>query len=205
MANSCAKAAGANNRVARSGVTARRARIILSLDRVAVAPQIVRIDAAGTAGLVALPPPRLAEQAAPRRLRRIAPVGIARKRPVVVLGIPSAVHLAVAGSGIAAVCVGLVAGDELVLCVDHLAIAVDAEVLQERAAHDAAQALAGGEIDGLVGELALRFARRRAERGARRMIGPGRLDDRLEDRHRDLAAGLPVAERAALAVGIVVA
>ena len=49
----------------------------ISLDGVAVAPEIVRIDPARRGALVAVPPARLSEHAAPRRFRprRIAPVG----------------------------------------------------------------------------------------------------------------------------------
>ena len=61
------------------------------------------------------------------------------------------------------------------------------------------------EIDRFARELALGLGRRRRERGLWRDMGPHRLDHRLEDRHRDVAAGRAAAERAALAVGIVVA
>jgi hypothetical protein len=54
-------------------------------------------------------------------------------------------------------------------------------------------------------QLLLGLGRGRIKRGLAGVLGPGRLDDLLEDRHRHPAAGLAAAERAPPAVGVVVA
>ena len=61
------------------------------------------------------------------------------------------------------------------------------------------------EIDGFARELASGLRRWRRKRNFRGGMGPYRLDHRLKDRNCDVAAGRTAAERAALAVGVVVA
>src|SRR5438132_1015900 len=94
--------------------------------------------------------------------------------------------------------------DQLILGVLDVAAAVDAEAFGD---HPSARALhvAGLEVDRFAREMAFGLGRRRGERGLGGDIGPHRLDDRLEDRHGDVAAGRAAAERAALAAGVVVA
>ena len=94
--------------------------------------------------------------------------------------------------------------DQLILGVLDLAVAVDPEAFSD---HPSARALhvAGFEVDRFAREMAFGLGRRRGERGLRGDIGPHRLDDRLEDRHGDVAAGRAAAERTALAAGVVVA
>src|SRR5262249_44378387 len=110
---SCAPAASGHVRTPSTSTMAVSARIIGSLDRV-TAPEIVGIDAARPAALLAGPPWRLREQA-PALLRRMRARG---KRPIVAVGPPAAVGLAVGLAGIAgigAVRIGLFTWDELVL------------------------------------------------------------------------------------------
>src|SRR5215216_3215181 len=132
MVNSCAPAAETKGKRPNSAATAQDARIILSLNGMAVAPEVVRVDAARPA-LVAIPPARLPKEAAPRRFhaRRIAPVRMARERPVVALGPPAAERLPVALDRVAAVGISLFARNELVLRILDLAVPIDAEVLEE--------------------------------------------------------------------------
>ena len=101
--------------------------------------------------------------------------------------------------------IGILARDQLILGVEDLAVAIDPEALGDRPCRAAFAHFAGFEIDRPARELALGFWRRRRERGSRRDIGPHRLHHRLEDRNRNAAAGRAAAERAALAVGVVVA
>src|SRR5712691_1876464 len=207
-ANSCAPAVSAT-RSPRNSAIAPNTRIRISFHGMTVAPEIVRIDPARTTALalVAAPPARLAEQAAPRRLdaRRVAPVGIARKRPVVALRPPGSERLPIAPPVVAAVRIGFLLGNEAILRILEVAEPIEAEVLDEAAAATLGQSVAGGKVDRQRGDLALRFGRRRGERCLRRMMRPGRLDDRLEDRERDFRAGLTIAEGAALSIGVVVA
>src|SRR5262249_1070076 len=100
--------------------------------------------------------------------------------------------------------ISVLASDQLILGVLDLAAAVDAEAFSD---HPSARALhvAGLKINRFACEVALGLGRRRGERGLRADIGPHRLDDRLEDRHGDVAAGRAAAEGAALAGGVVVA
>ena len=78
-------------------------------------------------------------------------------------------------------------------------------MLDEAAVSLVGDAVAGAQVDRQRDELARRLGRRTAERRLRRMMGPGRLHDRLEDRQRHFRAGLAAPKGAALAVGIVVA
>ena len=100
--------------------------------------------------------------------------------------------------------VGLLARDEIVLSVDHSAAAVDAEALGDRLPAPLLY-VARREVDRFARQLTLGLRRGRRKRGLGRDIGPHRLDHRLEDRHCHTAAGGAAAQRAALAVGIVVA
>src|SRR5262249_30306639 len=88
------------------------------------------------------------------------------------------------------------------LGVDDPAFGVDAEAfLNPSAALD----LAGFEIDSSAGKLLLCLRRRRSERGPWRHVGPGRLNHRREDRHREATTGRTATERPPLAAGIVIA
>src|SRR6516165_8755421 len=94
--------------------------------------------------------------------------------------------------------------DQLILGVLDVAAAVDPEAFGD---HPSARALhvARLKIDRFARQMAFGLGRRRGERGLRGNIGPHGLDDRLEDRHGDVAAGRAAAERTALAGGVVVA
>src|SRR6266540_6831825 len=100
--------------------------------------------------------------------------------------------------------VGIPPRDELMLGIDDLATAVDAEAFGDWSSA-ADLHLARIEVDGFACQMAFGLGRRRSQRGFRRHVGPCRLDHRLEDRDCDVAAGGAAAERAPLAVGIVVA
>src|SRR5262245_37750310 len=93
--------------------------------------------------------------------------------------------------------------DQLILGVLDVAAAVDAEAFGDRPSARALH-VAGLEVDCFAGKMAFGLGRRRGKRNLRSDIGPHRLDDRLEDRHGDVAASRTAAQRAALAVGIVV-
>src|SRR5262249_17984598 len=94
--------------------------------------------------------------------------------------------------------------DQLILGVLDVAAAVDAEAFGDRPSARALH-VAGLEVDCFAGKMAFGLGRRRGKRNLRGDIGPHRLDDRLEDRHGDVAASRAAAERAALAIGVVVA
>ena len=93
---------------------------------------------------------------------------------------------------------------QAILSIDGLAFPIHSEALGERFCAPALS-FAGLEIDGFARELAFGLRRRRRERGLRCSIGPHRLDHRLEDGYCNVAAGRAAAQRAALAVGVVVA
>src|SRR5262249_44365696 len=93
---------------------------------------------------------------------------------------------------------------QAILSIDDLAFSIHSEAFGERFSA-AALRFASLEIDGFACELAFGLRRRRRERGFRCGIGPYRLDHRLEDRDCNGAAGRAAAQRAALAVGVVVA
>src|SRR5262249_58589495 len=86
---------------------------------------------------------------------------------------------------------------------DVLAFPIHSEAFGERFCAPALR-FAGLEIDGFARELAFGLRRRWRERDFRCGIGPYRLDRRLEDRYCNVAAGRAAAQRAALAVGVVV-
>src|SRR5215204_5510260 len=181
-ANSCAPAAETHAKNPARSAIAHRGRISFSLHEMAVAPEIVRIDAARTAALVAVPQPRLPEQAAPWGLRRLAPGRVAAERPAVTFGPPAAERLAIAHDLAAAtIRVGLLARDETILRILQLAAGVEAELLDESATGSGRQTLAGGKIDRQRRELASCLGGGRGERCLGCVIGPRRLDDRLED------------------------
>src|SRR5262249_41013963 len=94
--------------------------------------------------------------------------------------------------------------DQLILGVLDLAVAVDAEAFGD---HPPPRALhvAGLEVDRFACQMAFGLGRRRGEGGLRGDIGPHGLDDRLEDRHSDVATGRAAPEGAVLAGGVVVA
>ena len=99
--------------------------------------------------------------------------------------------------------VGVVLRHQLILGVRHLPVGAAAEVLDEVAA---VHPIAAHVIDRDVDQIAPCLRRGSAERGLRREgAGPNRLDDRLKDRHGNMRAVFVRSERAALAVGIVVA
>src|SRR5262249_39327514 len=93
---------------------------------------------------------------------------------------------------------------QAILGIDDLAFPIHSEAFGERFSAPALR-FAGLEIDGFARELAFGLRRRRCERDFRCGIGPYRLDHRLEDRYCNVAAGRAAAQRAALAVGVVVA
>src|SRR6516165_5599494 len=93
---------------------------------------------------------------------------------------------------------------QAILGIDDLAFPIHSEAFGERFSAPALR-FAGLEIDGFACELVFGLRRRRRERGFGCGIGPYRLDHRLEDRYRNVAAGRAAAQRAALAVGVVVA
>src|SRR5262249_153039 len=88
--------------------------------------------------------------------------------------------------------------------VDDPAFAIHTKAFRKRFSAPALH-FARLEIDRLARELAFGLRRRRGECSFRRSVGPRRLNYRLKDRNCDMAAGRAAAERAALAVGIVVA
>src|SRR5262245_61518590 len=96
------------------------------------------------------------------------------------------------------------AGHQGVLGVDDPALCVDSEALGD-AASSAAFPFARSASHRLAGEQRLGLRRGRRQRGLERDIAPYRLHDRLENRHRHAATGRAAAQRAALAVRIVVA
>src|SRR5262249_52523711 len=101
--------------------------------------------------------------------------------------------------------IGVFACDQAILRVGYLAVGGAPEVLDEGARARTRQHVAGGKVDGEIDELPLGLVRRRIEHGPGRIGGPYALDDRREDRQRHLGPGLAGAERAALAVGVVIA
>jgi hypothetical protein len=93
---------------------------------------------------------------------------------------------------------------QAVLGIDDFAFPIHSEAFRERFSAPALR-FARLEIDGFARELAFGLRRWRRKRNFRGGMGPYRLDHRLKDRNRDVAAGRTAAERAALAVGVVVA
>src|ERR1700731_1680047 len=85
----------------------------------------------------------------------------------------------------------------------NLIIGIKSEVLDEAAAR---YALARRKVERRIGEMSRRL-RRGAGEGRLRcdILRPDRIDDRLKDRKRQPRSGLGPAERAALAVAVVVA
>jgi len=93
---------------------------------------------------------------------------------------------------------------QAILGINDAAFAVHSEAFRKRLLMPASR-FARLEIDCLARELTFGLRRRRGERDFRHSVCPYRLDDRLEDRNRDMAASRAAAQRAALAIGVVVA
>src|SRR5262249_25058611 len=94
--------------------------------------------------------------------------------------------------------------DQLILGVLDVAAAVHAEAFGDRPSARALH-VAGLQVACFAGKMAFGRGRRRGKGTLRGDIGPHSLDHRLEDRHGDVAASRAAAQRAALAVGVVVA
>ena len=82
--------------------------------------------------------------------------------------------------------IGLLGRHEAVLGLVEAALRVEAEMLDEGGAAAVGQAVAAAQVDRQVDELAACRRRGRRQRDLRHARGPGRLQDRLEDRDRDL-------------------
>src|SRR6187200_1505390 len=207
--NSCAEAAPAEA----SASTARRAGMVrISVDL--VAPGIIGVDPprAPLARVLILPPGRR-RRLAPARLLLLHAGIVAPPRRLRVgaaaltLVAPDAGAVAVGAVAVARVArgIGLLGRHEAVLGLVEAALRVEAEMLDEGGAAAIGQAIAAAQVDRQVDELAACRRRGRRQRDLRHARGPGRLQDRLEDRDRDLGSGLARAEGTALAVGVVVA
>src|SRR6266567_4389056 len=208
--NSSARAAQASNVSPATRTMEPRVGIMVSSEAIDVAVEIVALSRPVARIIVApllpaeqpaprrgLDPLRLLDPglllapwtAAPRRLRRaerIAPwhqdrFAFARRHPGI----------------------GLFARHQLVLAIDRLTVAIAAEVFDEVSPFGAPLGRWGVALAG--DQVAPRLGRRRAQHCLGRLVSPHRLDHWLKDRDRDARAGLAASERAALAVGIVVA
>src|SRR5690242_2989607 len=93
--------------------------------------------------------------------------------------------------------VNIPARDQLILGIEDVTAAVDAEAFGDRPSA-AKLHFAGLQVDRFACEMAFGLGRRRGERGFGCNIGPGRLDDGLEDRHRDVTPSRTTAEGAPL-------
>src|SRR6516225_3884209 len=195
MRNSCARIWAAEVAISTASATSKaaswRLRIMVSSIVSPIAPDVAWID---TLRCLVLASVRIARRrgliARITSVRSVLAVILCRRRPRV----PRR-------RKVAAVVVIIVVGWAL-LGAD--AVAVDPEAFSD---HPSARALhvAGFEVDRFARQMAFGLGRRRGERGLRGDIGPHGLDDRLEDRHGDVAAGRAAAEGAALAAGVVVA
>src|SRR5262245_13446850 len=99
----------------------------------------------------------------------------------------------------------LAAGHQGVLGVDDPALCVDSKALGDVAPPAAFYDLARSDSRRLAGQQGLGLWRGRRQRCLEGNVGPYRLYHRLENRHRDATTGRAAAQRAAFAVGIVVA
>src|SRR5207237_8158927 len=94
--------------------------------------------------------------------------------------------------------------NEAVSGIHSLATTATSEIFDESTSA-AFNRIARTKIDRAGDELAPGLRRWRAERDLGRVVRPDRLDDRLEQLDRDAGAGVADAQRATLAVGVVVA
>src|SRR3712207_777808 len=172
-----------------------------------VAPEIVRIDAPGSAGRLVLPPPTkialgfdLAACGRRRLARILEPAGPLRVRPVLII-IGTSPVLPVTPWIRVAERVDFRLWHEAKLRLGEPPEPVQAEIFREPFP-PIGQPIPCVQIDRHGNELLGRLRRWRAEGSLRRMVLPGGLKDRLENGSRHLAACLSAPERAALAVGI---
>src|SRR5262245_33765536 len=98
------------------------------------------------------------------------------------------------------------ARDQAILRLVELAAVVQPEIFDKRRAVAAFDARAGAHVDRQRHKPAVGLGRGTRQRHLRRVVGPDRLHDRIEDRQRHARAGIAVPERLpALHGGVVVA